>query len=170
MRQLFVWNECSGEARGPFALSVVEELYESGVLEPQTLVAARGEDLWTSLSEHAYTSEWCETAPGPEAVTSPKGVRESLFARAQTLQETGQQGVVRHAAYDPDYELEFLELNAGKRRRLRDFALLAGGLNILIALGYLMLPSSTISAAISLMAFVGGNMSLSWLFGVVLRY
>lgn len=170
MRQLFVWNEQAGEARGPFELTQVEELFESGELEPQTLVAARGEALWTSLSEHAETSAWVERAKASQAILNKTAPPQALYERAQALQSAQLGSPKPCATYDPDYELEFLELNPGNHRRLRDYALLATGLNAGLAIAYFFLPMEPISATVLISSFVGGNISLSWIFGLVLNY
>jgi|TARA_B110000438_G_scaffold203120_1_gene194827 hypothetical protein len=62
------------------------------------------------------------------------------------------------------------ELNTGNKRRLRDYAVLAGGLNLGLATAFLLLPAAPIAVTVLISGFVGGNITLSWIFGVVLNY
>lgn len=159
MNRVFVWNEKACSPVGPFDRKVISSLVKNGVVKAETLVASNGEDFWTAAADHPATATWV----APHAINQ-KPVRQP---RAQVV-DAGY-SLPRHADYDPDYDLDILDLNPGNRRSIRDFAILMLALNTLVGLGCLYLPFNPISVAFLLSLFIGGNLSLSWIFGVVLR-
>jgi hypothetical protein len=172
MNRVFVWNEQVASPVGPFDLEVFLQLVEAGVIRADTLVATDGEETWTVAGEHPATAYRVRSQlrSGSSAGAMSTRTTGSLGGRASGISSiAAEPEPVRHSAYDPDYDLDLLDLNPGKRRTLRDFALLAGALNAAVLAGALLLPFSPITAALLASLFFGGNVSLSWIFGVVLR-
>lgn len=180
MKRVFVWNDRAGSPAGPFEYAILMTLIEEGVIRPESLVAADGEDSWTLASEHPITAS-CLELPVPVrsgsgafgAESAPPAPRRRFgFPGQKKAPPPAARAMPRqtvHPHYDPDYDLDILELNSGNRRNLRDYALLTLGLNTLVVAGVLALPFNPISVAFLLSLFVFGNVSLSWLFGVVMR-
>ena len=170
MNRVFVWNEQVASPVGPFDLEVFMQLVDAGVIRADTLVATDGENTWALAAEHPATAPCLQPLSrvnrftevvNPEPVGGPREHAQRVKAQAPRK--------VYHSAYDPDYELEILDLNPSGRRQFRDYVLLACALNGLVVGGALMMPITPISATFLLALFFGGNVSLSWIFGVVLR-
>lgn len=163
MDRVFVWNKRASSPVGPFDRHVISNLIEKGVVRADTLVAADGDEQWTSASDHPATAFWL----APEVT-----IGDSTPSRPPATPKTAakKQEPVRHAAYDPDFDLDLLDLNPSQGRRcLRDYALVAAGLNALAVGGLFMLPMNPVSLTFLITLFVSGNVSLAWIYGVVLR-
>ncbi len=167
MNRVFVWNEKASAPVGPFDRDMLNALVQSGAVRSTTLVAGDGEDSWTVAAEHPLTADcgafWSDRAGG----TGRRGLLGSGLVERATRRHAAMMTI--RESHDPDFDLDILELNTGSRRNLRDFALLTLGLNTLVFGGALALGLNPISVTFLLSLFVAGNISLSWIFGVVMR-
>lgn len=170
MNRVFIWNERASAAAGPFDLEMFLRLVEEGVVTAESLVAGDGENGWTSAREHPLTGACLEFRNMPPVAKDPPPSRSTKpRSTAPKPREASASEPIRHSAYDPDYDLDLMHLNTGGRRHLRDFSVVALGLNALVVAGVIFLPFNPISATVLLSLFIAGNVGISWIFGVVMR-
>ena len=162
MDRYFVWNPNAREPLGPFAPELLHRMVEEGAIHARTLLVRDGGAEWSPASELPVLASRLPRSVEPVA---PPRVGKPIASPPPVRAIRPAPRVIDDASFD----LEILELNDGNRRSWLEYGVLTAALNAGLVVAGLNVAINPLSGVVLLATFVVGNLSLSWLFGVVMR-